>query len=616
MVACCRPSVRRIPQLLRGAWPVFLQFRLFRFISAIRNGVGLQFLVMVLSVFVGLKGMLWALSLEALLPYMKELHYDGVVYQRTLAIALVPWGMKGFFGTMSDSLPILGYHKRWYMFIANVIGVTSVCTLLLMPVKVASSSFVALALPFFGIHVQIATVDLLCEGVYSQIIRTHPSIGPKLIAFVNFCTTAGGLLGRTVVGPISDYFGAAPLFCVCLPLALQSIFPILMNFVGEEKLEGEDSCFQRAKFNECKGVFAVALLASACACGVAILTLLDANKYTLAYAFVVLLILSTACFSLLPRRLAQCTVYFFVDRLLHLSIQGAVNFFYTAAPSCVPNGPHFDYTYFSTYTALAGTAASWFGIWSFQRWFKSWSCRSIFWLTNAIRVLDSLFDFVIVQRLNLAVGIPDKLMYLLGDAIAFSMIMSLNHMAGVITVSRMCPPKMESTVYAIISGISNLGWNLSKLMGARAIEASGITTVETAQGGCNFKNLPMLILFSHFFLPMLSIPLAYIMLPAEPLDAHQPGEAPSAAPPDACELRTVKGMRVLPVSTTFDGDEEASEAPTAESRAASGICPSTASCASSSLVSTESHSAAPCAQLEFGSDTDSEGEAASSSRRR
>lgn len=375
MALCRRSSARRLPSCVGAACTVGSPLRLIRFGADVREGVGLQFVVMILSVFVGLKGMLWALSLEALLPYLKELHYDGVVYQRTLAIALVPWGMKGFIGTMSDSLPIFGYHKRWYMFIANVIGVASVSSLLLMSRELASSSIVALAIPFFGIHVQIATIDLLCEGVYSQIIRSNPAIGPKLIAFVNFCTSAGGLLGRTVVGPISDFIGAAPIFCICLPLALQSIFPVLMNFVGEEKLEGEDSCFQRTKFNESRGVFGVALLASACACGVAILTLVNAAKYSLPYALTVMVVLSLACFGLLPRQLAQCTVYFFIDRLLHLSIQGAVNFFYTAGPSCVPNGPHFDYTYFSTYTALAGTAASWFGIWAFQRWFKSWSCR-------------------------------------------------------------------------------------------------------------------------------------------------------------------------------------------------------------------------------------------------
>ncbi|XP_022588944.2 probable folate-biopterin transporter 6 [Cyclospora cayetanensis] len=506
---------------------------------------------MVLSVFGGLKGMLWALSLESLLPYLKELQYDAVVYQRTLTIALVPWGLKGFFGTMSDCLPILGYHKRYYMFVANVVGISSVCWLLMMPPSMAQGSIVALAIPFFGIHVQIATIDLLCEGVYSQFIRNNPPIGPKLIAFVNFCTSAGSLLGRTIVGPVSDTYGASPLFCVCLPLALQSLFPVLMNFIGEEKLEMRGMCSQRGTHLQgSQGVFTVALLASACTCGVVVLTLTNQAHYSLPYALLVLILLSGSCFWLLPRRLAQCTIYFFVDALLHLSIQGAVNFFYTADAACVPDGPHFDYTYFSTYTAIAGTAASWFGIWAFQRWFKSWSCRSIFWLTNAIRVLDSLFDFVMVQRLNVALGIPDKLMYMLGDAIAYHCIMSLTHMAGVITVSRMCPAKLESTVYAIMSGISNLGWNLSKLLGARAIEASGISTVVTAEGGCNFSNLSALILFSHFFLPLLTIPLAYFMLPAESLDA------PSLASQHSeLELRAVKGMRVLRVSTDAEADE-------------------------------------------------------------
>lgn len=222
---------------------------------------------------------------------------------------------------------------------------------------------------------------------------------------------------------------------------------------------------------------------------------------------------------------------------------------------------------------------------------------------------------MIVRRLNLQIGIPDKVMYMLGDAIAFNVIMALNHMAGVITVSRMCPPKMESTVYAIISGISNLGWNLSKLLGARAIEASGITTVESAEGGCNFDNLPALILFSHCFLPLLSIPLAYIMLPAEALDSHKPA-APS---PPECELRTVKGMRVLPVSTDVDEEEEEQSDVTtpsgSHSNAAGAACSSTSSGASTSMVPTESYSAAPCAEIDCEDAEDSDGGSSSSSQR-
>ncbi|KAL8438295.1 hypothetical protein ACSSS7_000272 [Eimeria intestinalis] len=92
-------------------------------------------------------------------------------------------------------------------------------------------------------------------------------------------------------------------------------------------------------------------------------------------------------------------------------------------------------------------------------------------------------------------------------------------MASSLTIARSCPPKLESTVYAIVSGVTNLGSTCSKMLGAVAIEVAGIKMKETDPGGCDFSALPNLILASQCFLPILCIPLAYLMLPKEALNS-------------------------------------------------------------------------------------------------
>ncbi|PHJ19048.1 folate biopterin transporter subfamily protein [Cystoisospora suis] len=104
-------------------------------------------------------------------------------------------------------------------------------------------------------------------------------------------------------------------------------------------------------------------------------------------------------------------------------------------------------------------------------------------------------------------------MYLLGDAIILSLINSLSHMPGVILTSRLCPRQMESTVYAILAGISNFGHTISTLLGLRIIKLADIRTTASEGSACDFTNLPFLILCVHCFLPMLSIPLAMVLLP-------------------------------------------------------------------------------------------------------
>ncbi|KAL8445865.1 hypothetical protein Emed_005295 [Eimeria media] len=496
--------------------------RLWRFGETIHSTLGLKLTLLVISIFFGLKGLLDSLLNETLLPYYQELHYDGVAYQRTLAMALTPYAMKGFIGGVSDHLPIFGYHKKHYMLAANLIGMICAISLVALPAEVASKSIVYVGMLFCGIHLHIATADLLCEGVYCKVIRNNPAVGAKLVAFVSFCNSAGHMVGKGLVGPISDAFGSTPLIYMCLPLTLQSLAPIACNFLGETKEEGPLDLSLRKREGKDRGVLYVAVLTSVSACIAVILTLQTWKGFAVIFTVGVVLVLGGAFWCLLSRQLALCAMFFFADKVLHLTIAGAVNLFYIAPPSCVPDGPHFDYTYFCTYSSFIGAIGCWFGIYAFQRWFKGWSARSVLWLANFVRILAALFDYVIVKRLNVAAGIPDKVMFMMGDAIVYHLVLTLSLMASSLTIARSCPPKLESTVYAIVSGVTNLGSTCSKMLGAVAIEVAGIKMKETDAGGCDFSALPNLILASQCCLPILCIPLAYLMLPKEALNSAAP----------------------------------------------------------------------------------------------
>lgn len=506
--------------------------RVWRYGQILHGTLGCKFMLLVVSIFFGLKGILDSLTIEALLPFYKELNYDGVAYQRTLAMALSPYAMKGFIGSVSDYFPIAGYHKKYYLICSNILGIACVISLVVIPREVAASGIIYVGLLYWGIHLNIATADVLCEGVYCKVIQAHPAVGAKLVAFVSFCHSVGHLVGKVVVGPISDAFGTAPLLYMCIPLVLQSLFPISCNFLGEEKDTG---CESRKKEKRDGGVFYVAVIISGCACVALVLNLQSWKGYSIIFTVGAIVVLGGTFWHWLSRRLALCAMFFFADRILHVQIAGAVNFYYVAPPSCVPDGPHFDYTYFCTYTAILGAVGCWFGIYAFQKWFKGWSARNVFWVTSCVRILAALFDYVIVRRLNVAIGIPDKVMFLLGDAIVYHLLLTLSVMTTSLTIARSCPPKRESTVYAIVSGVANLGSTCSKMMGAVAIQLAGIQMKESAPGGCDFKGLPNLILAAQCALPITCIPLAYFMLPKEAMN--------SAVPP---EQRRTKSMSLVP----------------------------------------------------------------------
>ena len=70
----------------------------------------------------------------------------------------------------------------------------------------------------------------------------------------------------------------------------------------------------------------------------------------------------------------------------------------TADEECVPGGPAFSYTYYTTFTSVVGGIFSLVGVALFQRTMSTWNFRPVFWVTSvndAIRVAFWLRWFVV-----------------------------------------------------------------------------------------------------------------------------------------------------------------------------------------------------------------------------
>ncbi len=103
--------------------------------------------------------------------------------------------------------------------------------------------------------------------------------------------------------------------------------------------------------------------------------------------------------------------------VLYVQIYGAMDYYYTADYACVHDGPHFSYSFYSSWSNIVGSLTGWIGVVLFQSLMNRWSFRNVFWVTTIIRMAASMLDIVIVQRWNVAAGIPDEWMYMLGDNI-------------------------------------------------------------------------------------------------------------------------------------------------------------------------------------------------------
>ncbi|KEP61131.1 UNVERIFIED_CONTAM: BT1 family protein [Hammondia hammondi] len=485
---------------------------LFRFAARVRRHVGSPFFLLLLSVFGGVRGILYGLTHRSLLPYLKSIGQDAATYQGIDALGTVIWGMMGVVGTVSDSIPLGGYHKRYYMLIANIVGVCGVTLLACCPAHLVAENVWIVGLAMFLICTQMSTLVLMCSGKYSEMMEKNPEMKADIVTFVFMCWMVGNLVGTSIVGPISDAVGTQPLYYLALPIAAQSVFPILFGFLPEEKVKFR---VLKNKLLGHKRFFLMALVIGVAATGVVAITMAfpGSSVVMVPYCSLVSVVLIVLCLLCLPPKLAKCNMYLFLWGLFNVSVSGALDYFYTASPKCLPDGPHFDYTYYATYISVVSTLANWAGIWVFHSFLSDWTFRHVFWLSIAVRAVASLFDYIMVLRLNVYIGIPDKFMYLFGDAIILNLVNTLNHMPGYILTSRLCPTGLESTAYAVMDGMSHLGWNFSKQFGVFATELAGIQTGENSPGGCDFTNLGNLTLITQFALPLLAIPLSFLLLP-------------------------------------------------------------------------------------------------------
>ena len=96
------------------------------------------------------------------LPFYQSIGVGGAEYQRLAIAASTPWSMKALFGAISDASPLCGYSKSVYILVTAILG-TGAFTLLAVVQLTSDTATVGAVLFFFG-SLELAVVDLLCEG--------------------------------------------------------------------------------------------------------------------------------------------------------------------------------------------------------------------------------------------------------------------------------------------------------------------------------------------------------------------------------------------------------------------------------------------------------------------
>lgn len=468
------------------------------------------------------------MMMSAQLPYFKSIGITGQKFQSFTIVSSTPWAMKAVIGIVSDSLPIMGWHKRPYIIGSSVLGVGALLVLAIVQMSEATAPAAAMLLML--VSLQLATVDLLTEGTYAGLMRGMPETGADVVTFVWGLYMVGSFVGSAVAGPISDHFNPKVIFFVCLPLALQ-VLP-MSSFLPETRLPIGQRGFRRDKVEEAPQIFMLGVFMTAGALLLAGVSLYLSSELQSVVSIFVSVVLCILAWRWLPPVLAKSNLYMFLASAMYVNIGGVSDYWFTAPESCVPNGPHFSYSFYLTVAALIGSVAGLLGVALFQMFLSRGTFRKAFFTTLVLKLVGSLFDLFIVRRDNLRFGVPDHAAFLLGDAIIYNIIVMLDFMPAVVLTSASCPKGMEATVYSLLAGFQNFGSNVARAVGVGLINLLEIRTTEP----CNFDNFPMAIVLSHVLLPMCTAPFIFILIPpnlmSEKLMDDEGNDAPSGAADD------------------------------------------------------------------------------------
>ncbi|KAL7552170.1 hypothetical protein ACHAWF_015387 [Thalassiosira exigua] len=296
------------------------------------------------------------------LPLFKELGIGASRQQLYGELIGSPWAMKPFIGVASELFPIGGYNKR-YLAVASILMGLVGCSVLL-GVYHSGSAEVAkeggegavqsfadvVVMCFTFVSLEAATLDILAEGKYSELMRLHPESGTSIISFKFGWHLLGAMVITSCVGPLSDAGNFHILFWIALVFSVSPLYPTLAGWipekvrtsdeVGMKKVfcKGECCLFDKGFFGEKRTVFLVITACGLAAPLTAVVTTYADLAAGLAVSGLIIAIFICATYFIFPRSFFSILLAIILFHLDWISMGSALGYYYTASDTCVPDG--------------------------------------------------------------------------------------------------------------------------------------------------------------------------------------------------------------------------------------------------------------------------------------
>lgn len=389
--------------------------------------------------------------------------YAGITY--------IPWIVKPIWGILTDVVPILGYHRRPYFILAGALGVISMLFLSLDKDLHIVFALVALTAGSAGVAIADVTIDA-CVAQKSGI---HPLIASDMQSLCGISSSVGALVGFSFSGILVHLIGPVGV------LGLLAIPSGLVLSIGLVLKEPHIPDFSYGQVSE-KFIGASKAMWTTLTC---------------------------------PEVWRPC-LYMYLSIALSINIYQGMFYWLTDST----DGPSFAKATIG-YIYSIGAVGALIGAILYQYGLKDYPFRNLCFWTQLLFGLSGMLDLCLVLRLNLKFGIPDYVFVVI-DTCVSEMIARLKWMPILVLSSKLCPPGIEGTLFALLMSIDNAGILSASWGGGLLLHVLNVTRT-------NFDKLWLAILIRTLF-RVSPLCLLYLipggdpnatLLPADLLDAEE-----------------------------------------------------------------------------------------------
>eukprot|EP00347_Sterkiella_histriomuscorum_P010122 403377520 len=365
------------------------------------------------------------------------------------SIIILPWSFKIVYGLIADNFPILGSRRRSYLIIN---GLLFFVVLLLLAFNITKNEIVISGFLFI-IALNSAFTDVVVDALMVTQSKKDSENGSENLQTLSWVMLAiGGVLGSLCSSYFTEYLQPSQTFASLSILGLaQAYFAYRIN-QGIEKLSYNDADAEQS-----------------------IMVLIKINLIEIKEAMK------------MPQ-IYRTVLYFFLCGCLMPSFSDFAYYFQL-------NIIQFSK---STYSALQiiGFFALFLGTLMYNKYFKDVETRQNLLRAAYINIFGCIVSVIFTLRLNVKYGIDDLTLIIFTSVVTDTLSLAFSLLPCLVLFAKITPKNVEATIFATLTGISNLSSGVLSPMSGVIINKLfvGVSTENLE----NYWQLVVIQLFSAF----------------------------------------------------------------------------------------------------------------------